>query len=77
MIGKKISSPLSPDLFSSGRKKKNSITAARRAAIASAIVARESAIAALGPIPTPPLPPQRPSKIAPQGMNDQKDKKKR
>ncbi|MEY4020507.1 MAG: hypothetical protein RL484_659 [Actinomycetota bacterium] len=58
-------------------EQKNSITAARRAAIASAIVARESAIAALGPIPTPPLPPQRPSKIAPQGMNDQKDKKKR
>ena len=31
MIGKKISSPLSPDLFSSGRKKKNSITAEKSA----------------------------------------------
>jgi Na+-transporting NADH:ubiquinone oxidoreductase subunit NqrC len=58
-------------------EQKNSITAARRTAVATAIVARESAIAALGPLPTPPVEPQRPAKMAPQGMSDQKGKQKR
>jgi hypothetical protein len=58
-------------------EQKNSITAARRTAVASAIVARESAIAALGPLPTPPVEPQRPAKMSPQGASDQKEKKKR
>jgi Na+-transporting NADH:ubiquinone oxidoreductase subunit NqrC len=58
-------------------EQKNSITAARRTAVATAIVARESAIAALGPLPTPPVEPQRPAKMSPQGMSDQKEKKKR
>jgi hypothetical protein len=58
-------------------EQKNSITAARRTAVATAIVARESAIAALGPLPAPPVEPQRPAKMAPQGMSDQKGKQKR
>ena len=58
-------------------EQKNSINSARRAAIAAAIVTRESAIAALGPIPAPPIEPQRPMKMAPQGMGDQKGKQKR
>jgi hypothetical protein len=58
-------------------EQKNSINTARRATIAAAIVARDSAIAALGPVPTPPIEPQRPMKIAPQGMGDQKGKQKR
>ncbi len=58
-------------------EQKNSITAARRTAVATAIVARESAIAALDPLPTPPVEPQRPAKMAPQGMSDQKGKQKR
>jgi hypothetical protein len=58
-------------------EQKNSINTARRVAIAAAIVARDSAIAALGPVPTPPIEPQRPMKMAPQGMGDQKGKQKR
>ena len=58
-------------------EQKNSITAARRTAVATAIVARESAIAALGQLPTPPVEPQRPAKMSPQGIGDQKEKKKR
>ena len=58
-------------------EQKNSINSARRAAIAAAVVTRESAIAALGPVPTPPVEPQRPMKMAPQGMGDQKGKQKR
>lgn len=58
-------------------EQKNSINTARRAAIAAAIVTRDSAIAALGPVPTPPIEPQRPMKMAPQGMGDQKGKQKR
>ena len=58
-------------------EQKNSITAARRTAVATAIVARQSAIAALGPLPTPPVEPQRPAKMSPQGMSDQKGKQKR
>jgi hypothetical protein len=58
-------------------EQKNSINTSRRAAIASAVVARESAIGALGAMPTPPVEPQRPVKGAPQGMSDQKGKQKR
>lgn len=58
-------------------EQKNSINTARRAAVAAAIVARESAISALGPMPTPPIEPVRPAKSAPQGMGDQKGKQKR
>jgi hypothetical protein len=58
-------------------EQKNAITSARRAAVALAIVTRESSIAALGPLPTPPVEPQRPTKMSPQGMSEQKDKKKR
>ena len=57
-------------------EQKNAINTARRAAVASAIVARESAISGLGSIPMPPLQPQRPAKITPQGMSDYKDKDK-
>ncbi|QLL23347.1 hypothetical protein DLE03_03040 [Actinobacteria bacterium IMCC25003] len=56
---------------------KNSINSTRRAAVAAAIVARESAIAALDPIPTPPIEPVKPPKAAPFGMSDQKGKQKR
>ena len=58
-------------------EQKNSINTARRAAVAAAIVARESAIGALGAAPTPPVEPQRPVKGGPQGMGDQKGKQKR
>lgn len=56
---------------------KNAITSARRAAVASAIISRESAIEALEPLPLPPVQPQRPAKMSPQGMSEEKDKKKR
>lgn len=56
---------------------KNSINSARRAAIAAAIVARESAIAALDPIPTPPVEPVKPPKGSPLGMTEQKGKQRR
>jgi Na+-transporting NADH:ubiquinone oxidoreductase subunit NqrC len=56
---------------------KNSINSTRRASVASAIVARESAIAALGPVPTPPVEPVKPPKGGQIGMNDQKGKQKR
>lgn len=56
---------------------KNAINTARRAAIAAAIVARESAIADLGPLPTPPAQPVKPSKGAPLGVQEQKGKQKR
>ena len=58
-------------------EQKNSINSLRRTAIATAIVARESAIAALGPMPTPPVEPVRPSKPAQQEMSNQKGKQKR
>ena len=58
-------------------EQKNSINAARRAAIAAAIVARENAIAALGALPTPPVEPVRPTKNSPLGMSEQKGKQKR
>lgn len=58
-------------------EQKNSINAARRAAIAAAIVARENAIAALGVLPTPPVEPVRPTKNSPLGMSEQKGKQKR
>ena len=58
-------------------EQKNSINSLRRAAIATAIVTRESAIAALGPMPAPPVEPVRPSKTAQQEMNNQKGKQKR
>jgi hypothetical protein len=56
---------------------KNAISAQRRSAVAAAIVARESAVAALGSLPTPPIEPVRPTKMAPPGMSDQKAKPKR
>ena len=56
---------------------KNAITSARRAAVATAIISRESAIEALEPLPLPPVQPQRPAKMSPQGMSEDKDKKKR
>jgi hypothetical protein len=56
---------------------KNSINTSRRAAIAAAIVARESAIVLLGALPTPPVEPMKPPKGAPFGMNEQKGKQKR
>ena len=58
-------------------EQKNSINSLRRTTIATAIVARESAIAALGSIPTPPAEPVRPAKAASQEMNNQKGKQKR
>ena len=58
-------------------EQKNSINAARRAAIATAIVARENAIAALGALPTPPVEPVRPAKNSPLGISEQKSKQKR
>lgn len=58
-------------------EQKNSINAARRAAIAAAIVARDNAIAALGALPTPPVEPNRPAKNSPLGMSEQKGKQKR
>jgi hypothetical protein len=53
---------------------KSAITAARRNAIDAAITARDLAIAALGPMPTPPPEPIR----QPKGMemNDRKEKKR-
>jgi hypothetical protein len=56
---------------------KNAISAQRRSAIAAAIVARESAVAALGSLPTPPSEPVRPTKMASPSMSDQKAKPKR
>ena len=56
---------------------KHSINATRRAAITAAIVAREGAIANLGPLPTPPAEPLKPGKAAPFGMNEQKGRQKR
>lgn len=56
---------------------KNSINSVRRAAIAAAIVARENAIAALEPIPTPPVEPVKPLKGSPLGMTEQRAKQKR
>ena len=56
---------------------KNAISAQRRSAVAAAIVARESAVAALGSLPTPPIEPVRPTKMATPGMSDQKAKPKR
>ena len=58
-------------------EQKNSINAARRAAVAAAIVTRENAIAALGALPTPPIEPVRPAKNSPLGMSEQKGKQKR
>ncbi len=58
-------------------EQKNSINAARRAAVAAAIVARENAIADLGAVPTPPAQPTKPQKAAPFGSNEQKGKQKR
>ena len=56
---------------------KNAISAQRRSAVAAAIVARESAVAALGSLPTPPIEPVRPTKMAAPSMSDQKAKPKR
>ncbi len=56
---------------------KNAISSQRRSAIAAAIVARESAVAALGSLPTPPNEPVRPTKMATPSMSDQKAKPKR
>jgi hypothetical protein len=56
---------------------KNAISAQRRTAVAAAIVARESAVAALGSLPTPPTEPVRSTKMAAPGMSDQKAKPKR
>ena len=56
---------------------KNAISAQRRSAVAAAIVARESAVAALGSLPTPPTEPVRPTKMASPSMSDQKAKPKR
>ena len=56
---------------------KNAISAQRRSAVAAAIVARESAVAALGSLQTPPIEPIRPTKMAAPGMSDQKAKPKR
>lgn len=56
---------------------KNSINSFRRAAVAAAIVARESAIEALGPVPTPPIEPVKPSKGSPFASTQQKSKQKR
>ncbi len=52
-------------------EKKNGVASSRRSAIAAAIVARESAISALGPLPTPPVEPIRPAK------SEEKSKQKR
>lgn len=56
---------------------KNAISAQRRSAVAAAIVARESAVAALGSLPMPPTEPVRPTKMASPSMSDQKAKPKR
>jgi hypothetical protein len=56
---------------------KNSINSTRRTAIAAAIVVRESAIAALGALPTPPVEPTKPPKVSTFGMSEQKGKQKR
>lgn len=56
---------------------KNAISAQRRNAVAAAIVARESAVEALGPLPTPPVEPARPTKMASPSMGEQKTKQKR
>ena len=58
-------------------EQKNAITTARRMAVAAAVVARESAISALVPLPTPPIEPVRPMKMAPQSNENQKGKQKR
>mgnify|MGYP006963602861 CR=1 FL=1 len=56
---------------------KNAISAQRRNAVAAAVIARESAVAALEPLPTPPIEPARPTKYASPSMSDQKAKPKR
>jgi hypothetical protein len=56
-------------------EQKNAINSTRRAALAAAIVARESAIAALGAMPTPPVEPMRPSHT--MMVPEQKGKQKR
>ena len=56
---------------------KNAISAQRRSAVAAAIVARESAVAALEPLPAPPSEPVRPSKMASPSMSEPKVKPKR
>lgn len=56
---------------------KNAISAQRRNAVAAAIVARESAVEALGPLPTPPAEPVRPNQMASPSMSQQKTKQKR
>ena len=56
---------------------KNAINSTRRNAVAAAIIARENAIAALGPLPMPPQEPVKPLKAEKFGSIDQKGKQKR
>ena len=62
-------------------EQKNAIAAARRNAIAQAITLRDSAILALGPIPTPPAKPEKygheKSELKVESKMDQKGKQKR
>jgi hypothetical protein len=53
---------------------KSSIMASRKSAVDLAISARDTAIAALGPIPSAPIEPIRPPKT--MGANDSKEKKR-
>ena len=76
-IDKSATDAKSAMLLATTPDQKNAITSARRTAVASAILSRESAIEALGPLPSPPVQPQRPAKMSPQGMSEQKEKKKR
>jgi hypothetical protein len=76
-IDKSATDAKSAMLLATTPDQKNAITSARRTAVASAIISRESAIEALGPLPSPPVQPQRPAKMSPQGMSEQKEKKKR
>ena len=76
-IDKSAADAKSAMLLATTPDQKNAITSARRTAVASAIISRESAIEALGPLPSPPVQPQRPAKMSPQGMSEQKEKKKR
>lgn len=76
-IDKSAADAKSAMLLATTPDQKNAITSARRTAVASAIISRESAIEALGPLPLPPVQPQRPAKMSPQGMSEQKEKKKR